>query len=107
VRYQGALFSANFATLNAETPVDAVWPIAVRACEDRHGAADAHPDAQPRAALDQDVSAAAHGMRAVRCNMRDSLSVTEREVQVINVEMNQVEILFFAENLVQHYHMMR
>jgi hypothetical protein len=26
--------------------------------------------------------------------MRDPLSVTEREVLIINVEMNQVEILF-------------
>lgn len=42
-----------------------------------------------------------------RCNMRDLLLVAEREVQVIIVEMNQVEIFFFAENLVQHYYVMR
>jgi hypothetical protein len=39
--------------------------------------------------------------------MRDLLLVAEREVQVIIVEMNQVEIFFFAENLVQHYYVMR
>ena len=65
VRYQRALFGADFAALNAKAAIDAMRPVTVRAREDRHRAADAYPDAQLRAALDQDVAAPAHGMRAV------------------------------------------
>ena len=36
------------------------------------------------------------------CNVRGMLVVTEREVKVVNVVVNDVKILFFAEDLVQH-----
>jgi hypothetical protein len=39
-------------------------------------------------------------------NMRDLLPAAQWEVQVINVKMNEIEIPFFAEDLVEHQHMM-
>src|ERR1700686_1401515 len=40
------------------------------------------------------------------CHVGDLRVATQREVQVINVKMNQVEILFFIEDLVEHHNMM-
>ena len=65
VRYQRALFGADLAALNAETPIDTVRSVSVRARKDCYRTADAYSDAQLRAALDQNVSASAHGMRPI------------------------------------------
>ena len=70
VRYQRALFGADFASLNAKTPIDAMWSVTVRTREDRYRAADAYSDAQLGAAFDQNVSASAHGMRPIGVPMR-------------------------------------
>ena len=76
VRYQRALFGSDFATLNTESPIDAMRPIAMRPREDRYWTADADPDAQFRAAFDQNVSASAHRMRPIRISMR----ITPRKI---------------------------
>ncbi len=61
VHDQGAVLCADLAALDAEAAIDAVWPIGVRAGVDRHGAASADADAQPRAALNQHIGHAGVG----------------------------------------------
>ena len=78
MRNQRARLGSHLAALQAETTIDTMWPVTVRAGKDRDRAPDGDRNIQRGAALDQGITNPAHRVRTISIAVRMAPGIIRR-----------------------------